>query len=460
MIRLLKKKTIVSVFGFLLVFTEVFGVGSIYASNSSEKNNSQTYQYQRVDGSIDDILKGQKEQSVYEEPREFGNLKNIHSDAYLEKVKVKQDALEIRTIIENNPDTFSGLYYDSENGKMVVQIAKDSDEAREKLLEKTKYKESIEFKKVKYSFSELNSAQNIIREKAPAGSVNALIPDVENNRLIVSLFELNDKNKEYIQTIAGDVDFIDFIPAIKLELMDDETTYGDPYPMGSRISRYFTQDGTRWRGMCTASYPAVDAADRDVLVTAGHCDDIGNTSAWYQADNSSASIGTWDFRTSSSDPQGTDRTSDAGYIRVSNKDPMPYVPYPSADAMTPITGVYVSDLVGDTVYMRGSTSGSLNSGKIKYSGIDVWYGSNGYGYVRSLVFADYSNLQGDSGGTVLTDYAWDSQKQSYTFKLAGTNSATITLSGNNTIADGTYSLYSPIWTTYNDLNLSGLYLIQ
>ncbi|MGG6314396.1 hypothetical protein [Paenibacillus macerans] len=111
--------------------------------------------------------------------------------------------------------------------------------------------------------------------------------------------------------------------------------------------------------------------------------------------------------------------------------------------------------------MRGATSGGLNSGKIRYSGVDVWVGEESYGYLRSLVFADYSpNLQGDSGGTVLTDYAWDTQKQSYTFKLAGTNTEVITIKENQYIDDGKYSLYTPLWTSYNDLNLSGLYLIQ
>lgn len=55
----------------------------------------------------------------------------------------------------------------------------------------------------------------------------------------------------------------------------------------------------------------------------------------------------------------------------------------------------------------------------------VWY--SGYGYVRSLVFADVLPQPGDSGAPVVTDYAWDYSLGKYTFDL-GTISASIEIS--------------------------------
>lgn len=437
-----------------------FSVSSF--ASSKDNGSSEQYYYQKVYGSILDIAEKQQKRTIFEEPREYNQLlKASENTEYYEKVKVKEDAPVIKKIIQDNPSLYGGMYYHPENGNIVVQISKNYQEAQSKIFNKVKHREKIQFKQVAFSHTDINTAQDTIRESAPIGAVKALIPDVINNKLIVSLTDLNNESKEQIKILVDNPELIDFIGSVEINPKTDETSYGDPYPMGSRISRYFTKNGGRYQVICTAGYPAVDASDRDVLVTAGHCDDVGAASAWYQANDNSTSIGNWAFRTSSSDPNGTDKTSDAGYIRMSGKDAMPYVPYPSANDMTPITGVYVDDLVGDTVYMRGATSGTLTSGKIRYSGVDVWYGTEGYGYVRKLVFADYSpNLGGDSGGTVLTKYAWDKDLQSYTFKLAGTNSAEITIKGHSVIKDGTYSLYSPIWTTYNDLNLSGLYLVQ
>lgn len=435
---------------------------SFEASALNDNVNSQQLGIKKFYGTISEIEKALSEQTDKETKQLYNSqLKVSELEDYQEIVKVKVDAPVIKDIIEEFPDTFSGMYYQPERGTIVVQITKDSVESRDKIYRSITHKEKIEFQITKYSKKELDNAQNIIRENSPEGIIKALIPDVENNKLIVSLSELTDENKRIIESLVEKSDFIEFISPINLDLqVVDETNYGDPFPFGARISRYFSEGGTNYQGSCTVGYFGVNQSDKDVLVTAGHCDDVGSTLAWFQPNNSTPKIGNWAFRTSSSLTNGTDKTSDAGYITLTGRDGMPYVPYPSSSDMTPITGIYLDDLANDTVYLRGSTTGALVSGKIKYSGVDVWMGHEGYGYLRSMVLASYSSQGGDSGGSVVTDYAWDNAKQTYTFDLAGTHTGRLTISDHDDIEDGNYAVYNPIWTTYTDLDLAGLYLVQ
>jgi hypothetical protein len=111
--------------------------------------------------------------------------------------------------------------------------------------------------------------------------------------------------------------------------------------------------------------------------------------------------------------------------------------------------------------MRGSQTGALTSGTIRYANVDIWYGFDCYGYNENEVLATgYTAQHGDSGGVVVTDYAWDNDRGSYTFDLAGTHSGEVTIAGSQFVDDGTYKVYEPIWMTHNDLNLTGVLVRQ
>lgn len=129
--------------------------------------------------------------------------------------------------------------------------------------------------------------------------------------------------------------------------------------------------------------------------------------------------------------------------------------------MAMITGVYTSDTPGDTIYFRGANSGTTTSGKISYSNVNIYWGKGGYGYKRAEVLATgYSSIGGDSGGPILTNYAYDNDLTGWTFDLAGTHTGVITLkSTESPIPPGTYKVYEPVWTTFNDLNLTGIKVI-
>ncbi|MGG6309960.1 hypothetical protein [Paenibacillus macerans] len=171
----------------------------------------------------------------------------------------------------------------------------------------------------------------------------------------------------------------------------DETKYGSQIPSGSRIAgnyRYDSSDELWHFNSCTTGYFGVNQSGDDVLVTSGHCKALGTSpSAWYQPNFNTETIGDFTFRTSSSG-DGSDAASDAGYITLNSKySPRARVPYPSPTNMAMITGVYVSDTPGDTIYVRGSSTGELLSGTIKYSNVDIYWGSDGYGYNSNEVLA-------------------------------------------------------------------------
>ena len=227
----------------------VGGTSQSFASGSSEVSKPQSFTFQKVYGSINEIEEKQKERSIYEEPQVYGEqLKSSELNDYQEQVKVKNDAPAIKKIIVDNPQTFSGMYYDPEDGTIVVQVTDVSKETRSKLLEKIDNKDKIKFEYVKYSSLDITTAQDIIREKAPLGLVKALIPDVRNNKLIISLSELNDENAQVIKDLLNNSDLLEFVEPISVNPSSDETTYGSPYPMGSRISKYFTENGQSKRG--------------------------------------------------------------------------------------------------------------------------------------------------------------------------------------------------------------------
>lgn len=377
---------------------------------------------------------------------------------YAEKQKVKEDSGIIKDIIEDNPELYSGFYYKPDKGTLVVQITQDSKELKDKINGKVKHKNKIEYQITKYSKKNIDDAKKQIKEKMPGGSVKALIPDTINNKLIVILDD--DGNKDKVFSAVSDQELIHVGGSVKTEeQVADQTDYGTNIPSGAMIAgRFRVENGQTVATVCTAGYYGLDTSDQDILVTSGHCEPLGSSTAWFQPWNTTPTIGDYTFRTTSSNPDGSDGVSDAGYIVLNGHSGNPHVPF---DNMVPVVGAYVSDTVGDTIYMRGSQTGALTAGTISYANVDMWWGTNGYGYKENEVLATgYTSQGGDSGGPVVTDYAWDNDRQSWTFDYAGTHTGVATIQGSTFVQDGTYKVYEPIWRTYNDLNMNGIYLVQ
>ncbi|QCT03406.1 hypothetical protein E6C60_2694 [Paenibacillus algicola] len=391
---------------------------------------------------------------------------------YAEKQRVRADLPTIKELIESDPTRFSGHYYDADIGTVTVLITEDSESLKALVRKSSKNGDKIKFEVTKYSWADITEAKEKIKRTVEPGTVLALIPDTINNKLIVALDEKSSTQTQLKQTVSSlfleksDMLVYTTLPASALKTETDNTHWGSTIPIGTKIGGNYRQDPAdptqMFYGVCTNGYFGVNAADQDVMVTSGHCQTAGTVSAWYQPTWATSSIGNFTFRTTSPG-DGSSAASDSGYITLnSGISPRARVPYPTSTNMAMVTGVYVSDTVGDTVYMRGANSGTTTSGTIKYSNVDVWWGSEGYGYKNNEVLASgYTSIGGDSGGTVLTNYAYNNNLSGWTFQLAGTHTGTLTVHQDlqSGIKAGTYKVYEPLWTTYSDLGLTALYLI-
>ncbi|MFD0961558.1 hypothetical protein [Paenibacillus chungangensis] len=392
-------------------------------------------------------------------PHPYGaSLNDIDLNDYIEKQRVKQDIPIVKELTEANPALYSGFYYNPDKGTLVIQMIQDSQEFKNQIDRSVKNNDKIEYQITKYSKQDIDDAKEKIKATVPGGTVKALIPDTINNTLIVILNDAGSEEKVLAAVSKRGLIQIDR-GTVEAEKQADNTDYGSSIPSGALIGgNYQTSGGVTTYSRCTAGYYGTVGSgsnSKRVLVTAGHCVPKNTTTAWYQPTNSTSTIGNFTYRTSSSNPNGSDAVSDSGYIELnSSHNGYPRVPYTS---MVRIVGTYVSDTVGDTIYARGAVTGSLTSGTIRYANVDIWWGSDGYGYNDNQVLATgYTSVSGDSGGPIVTDYAWDNSRQAWTFDLAGTHSGQYTFSGHSTIANGTYKVYDPIWMTYNDLNMTSL----
>ncbi|MEC2345295.1 hypothetical protein [Paenibacillus barengoltzii] len=398
-------------------------------------------------------------------------LKNsaILSD-YIENQRVKKDIPIIKDLIERKfPSQFSGYYYDAEKGRVTVQITDDSEYLKELIRDSIQNDEKVDFEVTKYSWADIVDAKEKIKQNAQPGTVLALIPDIKNNKLIVVFdAKLEKQERLSISSLFPKSDMLIYttLSPSALRAETDNTNWGSLIPMGAKIGGNYRPkpdepDKTIY-SVCTGGYYGVNENDKDVLVTSGHCQTAGSVSPWYQPTSATDSIGNFTYRTTSPG-DGSYAVSDSGYITLnSNFEGRARVPYPSSSNMAMITGVYISDTVGDTVYMRGANSGTTTSGKIAYANVDIWWGGAGYGYKNNEVLAiGYTSINGDSGGPVLTNYSYNNQLMGWTFDLAGIHTGTLTVKEDleSGIKAGNYKVYEPIWTTFNDLNLSGIYLI-
>ncbi|OBY76389.1 hypothetical protein BBG47_27395 [Paenibacillus sp. KS1] len=448
----------------------------ISSSINAAGNTEDKYQWTTVNGTISEIAEITQKNSMNKipYPLELTTAPDKLSDTelldnYAEKQRIKMDFPNIKKLIENDPHEFSGHYYDADKGTVVIQITQDSESLKTKVLNSIQNRDKVEFQVTKFSWADIENAKVTIMESVTPGTVRALIPDVKNNKLIIAIDEDAHVNNDTVSSLIPQSKMLEFtaVPASAFTLHTDDTHYGSPFPMGSKIGGDIHEkvpgSGEYYYQICTAGYFGVNQSDQEVLVTSGHCQDKARTNtAWYQPMRDTPSIGNFAFRTSSSG-DGSDKTADAGYITLnSSYSGRSRVPYPSTSNMAMTTGIYTSDTPGDTIYVRGANSGTFSSGKIEYSNVDIYWGVSGYGYNRAEVLATgYTSIKGDSGGPILTNYAYNNDLQGWTFDLAGINTGEITIdSTSSPIANGSYKVYDPIWTTFTDLNLKGIKIIS
>ncbi|WP_426455309.1 hypothetical protein ACP26L_36425 (plasmid) [Paenibacillus sp. S-38] len=400
--------------------------------------------------------------------------KGLSDAEFVEKNKVKKEAPAIKKTLEENPEEFSGMYYDDEKGTIVVQVTKDSEEVKNKVKNKIKNKDKVEFKTVKYSKKDIDESKKRIKKEYKDGQVQVLIPDVKNNKLIVMVKDDKDGNlKNKIESLATP-GLVEIKKAtIKAEkLATDEFVYPGEIPGGARITGEYLSDpsGDIYFTACSVGFHAVDAFDSNVLVTSGHCRAVNPNpnsytgSQWFQFSDEDRAIGNYSRRTFSSQTDGSDGVSDSGYIAYyPGVSGSPSVAYPSQTDRTPIVGAYISELVGDTVYFRGSSTGYLTKQTIRYTNVDFFWGEGGYAYNdNEILTTGQDAIRGDSGGTVAAQYAWDNNRGGYTFKIAGiiTGRVWIEEADSDVVEAGIYNVYDPIWMVYRDLRLKGIKVSQ
>jgi hypothetical protein len=459
-----------------IILSGVLVTSLIFSSISVNATEKSTPELKAFRGTLTEIMSATQENEKNEIPYPIDlavppeQLKNstVLAD-YVEKQRVKKDLPAIKKLVETEPYRFSGHYYDAATGTVTVQITEDSESLKTLVRESVKNADKIKFEVTKYSWAEIVDAKEKIKQAVKPGTVRALIPDTKNNKLVVALDEKSDLQamQEVSSLFLPKSDMLVYttLPASELKVETDDTSWGTYLPMGAKIGGNYQpkpgEPGVYTYSGCTSGYYGVNDDDDDVLVTSGHCQPSGVVSAWYQPTWATSSIGNYTFRTTSPG-DGSSATSDSGYITLNSSfSPIARVPYPSATNRAMVTGVYTNDTVGDTIYLRGANSGTTTSGTIKYANVDIYWGGNGYGYKHNEVMATgYTSMVGDSGGPILTDYAYNNDLTGWTFDLAGTHTGVITLPEDmaSGIKAGTYKVYEPIWTTFNDLSLTGLYL--
>lgn len=456
------------------LFASALLASSLLTSSSiSAAEDMGNYQWTTIKGTLSEIAEITQKNKLNEVPYPFqleSQFQKINNSAlldnYAEKQRVKKDFPAISKRINETPDKYAGHYYNADKGTVVIQITEDSESLKKSTLSSVQNDDKVEFEVKKFSWADIENAKEEIIKSVKPGTVRALIPDVKNNKLIIAFDEETMKDKMTVSSLVSHSDLLEFttLPASALKVETDNTHYGSEFPMGAKLGGDYRNEGNTTRySVCTAGYFATNASNKEVVVTSGHCQDKARTNTdWYQPTRDTSTIGKFTFRTESAG-DGSNKAADAGYITFnSNYSGRARVPYPSASNMAMITGVYTADTPGDTVYHRGANSGGMTSGAIAYSNVDIYWGSGGYGYNRAEVLATgYTSQGGDSGGPILTNYAYNNALTGWTFDLAGTHTGSLTLdSTQSSIPPGTYKVYEPLWTTYTDLHLTGIQVLQ
>lgn len=377
---------------------------------------------------------------------------------YEQRMQIEQEGPIIAEVIRNtHKDQFGGYYLDSTVGTIsIILKPENSKTIQSEILRQTKFSENIRFVEGKYTEIELKKVQEIIEEKALLNNLATGVEiDVYNNKLRVQLTNLSEESKGMILNLVQDPNMIEFSESLNISVLEDSTNYSSPWPSGARISNG-SSSGATFR--CTSGFFGTNQSNESLVITAGHCNTVGATDAWYQPYSSLfvGKIGNWNTRTYNTSSSSPAIEADAGVIKLTSGSGGAKVPYSNGNgsSFTPFNGIYVSDAVGKTIYYRGATTGSLVSGKISAAGATRNYNNCGtqncniYN-IKNLVVTNIDASGGDSGGPVVTDYTWINQKNGYTFKLAGIISASAYGTGGQFVE----GYYSPIWAVNSALNL-------
>lgn len=161
-------------------------------------------------------------------------LTTTELEEYYEKNRVKDDVPALKSILDNSRESFSGMYFVPEKGAIVVMTTKDPLQIKDSVLNGVKNKEKIEFKKVRFSNKEIELVRKKIMDGTNGSTVEAMIPDIKKNKLLIALNEVTDEKKEYIMSLVNNSDLIHFISSFQKKPMSDTSDYGNNYPLGTR----------------------------------------------------------------------------------------------------------------------------------------------------------------------------------------------------------------------------------
>ncbi|MWC31317.1 hypothetical protein [Paenibacillus sp. MMS18-CY102] len=331
-------------------------------------------------------------------------------------------------VIEYNKDSYSGSY--TENGLNVILLTKNSSSAalENSIKDKSKLKNKLKIKYVKYSRKEIAAAKEKVFSQAEKLKLEAVGINESINKINIYVTqEVLDKNKNEILKYVNE-DMVNWV--IGDMGIKDNAYY--LYP-GERIERKI--DATNYY-TCSLGFNA-RVNGNDVGVTAGHC----ANGSYYDLSDGSSSIGTM------SNGNNSSTTSyDGGYVNyVSGTIPSVYL---NGSAMTIGTTDYSGQYrtVGQYVRIHATSMGGSSTAPLKILDTDL----NVTGFPTHLVLTEYGGLiSGDSGGLVYT--IANNGVKNYA-RIEGVYKGNAVSNGQ--IVGEVFSKYSYV---YDGLGLSGIY---
>ncbi|AIQ10877.1 chymotrypsin family serine protease [Paenibacillus durus] len=326
-------------------------------------------------------------------------------------------------------DSYAGAYTEKNGSNVILLTSKVNSNNLETLLkEKSKRKDKLKFKYVKYSEDELYKGKEKILKAAESLNLEGVGIDNEQNKVNVYITQenLDSKKKEILKYL--DEDLINWIVG-DIEIKNNAYNL---YP-GEQIERYI--DGSIW-GNCSLGFNG-RANGNDVGVTAGHC--LNGT--YYDLSDGVISIGSMSNANSSSAS-----SYDAGYVTYnSGLNPSVYL---NGSTMTIGTTDYSGQYrqVGNYVKIHATSLGGTGTPLLKILDSDLSLP----GVTMHLVRTEYGGLTpGDSGGLV---YSIANNGVKNYARVEGIYKGSYTSGG--TPVGEVFSKYSYV---FDGLGLSGVY---
>ncbi|WP_025691796.1 chymotrypsin family serine protease [Paenibacillus zanthoxyli] len=277
-------------------------------------------------------------------------------------------------------DSYAGAYTEKNGSNVILLTSKVKHNDLETLLKKkSKRKDKLKFKYVKYSEDELYKGKEKILKAAESLNLEGIGIDNKQNKVNVYITQenLGSKKNKILKYLNEDI-----INWIIGDLEIKNNAY-DLYP-GEQIEKY--SDGSSW-GRCSLGFNG-RVNGYDVGVTAGHC--LNGT--YYDLSDGVISIGSILNANSSSASN-----YDAGYVTYnSGLNPSVYL---SGSTMTIGTTDYSGQYrqVGDYVKIHATSSGGTGTPLLEILDSDLSLP----GVTMHLVRTEYGGLTpGDSGGLV------------------------------------------------------------